>query len=147
MSYLNVEKRGDSSKHSLHQSLIGLYLSVKVRSKQEVENYTTEQQEAEEVALQETSPFLIIDYIKSSIDILLNCQMEKAMQINEAKKEEARREETNESSYQQDGSPHELEKLTQGLEAEVRLHIRVRNLLTFSRRNNNKDCVSRHLRR
>ncbi len=116
-----MERQADPRKRSLQEALVNLYLSVKVRNKDDVENYTKEQQTAEESALHGTDPFVIIEYVKSSIDILLNCQMEKAMQMAEAK-----REETNESSYNKgnDSPPQDLEKLTQGLEAEVRLHIR-----------------------
>jgi len=107
----------DKSGHSLQQALIGLYLSVKVRSKQDVESYSKGKQEEEEESLKEADPFLIIEYVKSSIDILMNCQMERAVQMAEAKREA-------ENESRQD-CPRDLEQLTQSLEAEVRLHIRV----------------------
>ena len=121
MSHQHSEKHADKSTHALQKALASLYLSVKVRSKQEVESYNKEMQLEEEVTLQDTDPFTLIDYIRESIDILMNFQVERAMQIAEEK-----RKEENDSSTQ-DETHHDLEQVTQGYEAEIRLHIRVRN--------------------
>jgi len=96
--------------HTLHRALVDLYLSLKGElATKETHN---SQVESEKEFLLDTSPFNILKYIKSVIDILVNTKVEKALK---KAKEERQHEET-----QQD-----LEQLTQNLEAEVRLHIRV----------------------
>ena len=118
MSQQPSDKHAEKSPRSLRKALAGLYLGVKVRSKPEIELYTTDKQQEEEASLLDTDPFTLIEYIRESIDILVNFQMEKAMQIAEEKRKDAC-----ESSTQDEAS---LEQLTQGYEAEIRLHIRVR---------------------
>ncbi len=127
MSHRHTEKvKGSSSTspgRSLRQALVDLYISLKHRC--EPDDFpTAPKPESEEAAcLLSTDPLLLVEYIKSSIDILTSTQVEKALQMAEA-----RREETNESSTQPENSQN-LEELTQNLEAEVRLHIRVLSFL------------------
>ena len=109
--------KGLSPTNAVQKALVDLYLSVKFRNGSE--ESPVEKTEAEESNLLATDPLLLVDYIKSSIDILTNTQVEKALQMAEAK-----REEENESSTQRENAQN-LEELTQSLEAEVRLHIRV----------------------
>jgi hypothetical protein len=60
-------------------------------------------------------PFLIIEYIRSTIEILMNLKMEEL----QAKKNE---EEANSTNHD---TPQDYEQMLQKLEAEVRNHIRV----------------------
>jgi len=96
----------------LLKALIDLYLSVKVRSEESIKNCTREQIESERRCLLNTNPLSIIDYIRSSVEILLNLKEEedktiKGQAVNDIEKQE---------SY---------EEQIQKLEAEARMHIRV----------------------
>ena len=90
----------------LHQALIELYLSFKLKLSTDLSI------ESEENTLMKTNPFTVINYIKNTVDILINLQIEEAMQ--KSKQEEI-------GSAREDS----LEKLTQTLETEIRSHIRV----------------------
>jgi archaellum component FlaC len=69
---------------SLEDALIDLYLSVKIRSNEEVrvianmkiDNYNEHVLREERERLKETDPFTVLDYIKTSIEILMNMKME-----------------------------------------------------------------------
>mmetsp|Transcript_15301 Transcript_15301/g.14880 ORF Transcript_15301/g.14880 Transcript_15301/m.14880 type:complete len:107 (+) Transcript_15301:235-555(+) len=61
---------------SLKEALLELYLSVKIRSDEEIDNYTEEQFKKEKDALKEVDGFTLIDYIKSSVEILMNMKIE-----------------------------------------------------------------------
>lgn len=61
---------------SLKEALLELYLSVKIRSDEEIDNYTEEQFKKEKEALREVDGFTLIDYIKSSVEILMNMKIE-----------------------------------------------------------------------
>jgi hypothetical protein len=56
--------------------LLELYLSVKIRSDDEIDNYTEEQFKQEKLQMMEVDGFTLIDYIKSSIEILMNMKIE-----------------------------------------------------------------------
>jgi len=103
------------SSPTITQALIDLYLNVKVRSTEDIENYTEEKLDEERETLLETDPLIIIDYIKTSIEILLNLKQEE--DHAELKKNEN---ESMRSEIQQD-----YESQIQKLEAETRMHIRV----------------------
>jgi len=94
----------------LINALIDLYLYVKVRSKGDIENFSKDKFEEEKKGLQGTDPLIIINYIKSSVEILLSLKDEE----NRVKYKEqlSNREETYEEQLQK-------------LEAETRSHIRV----------------------
>jgi len=61
---------------SLKEALLELYLSVKIRSDEEIDNYTEEQFKKEKEALIDVDGFTLIDYIKSSVEILMNMKIE-----------------------------------------------------------------------
>ncbi len=61
---------------TLKQALLELYLSVKIRSDEEIDNYTEEQFKQEKKQMLEVDGFTLIDYIKSSIEILMNMKIE-----------------------------------------------------------------------
>jgi hypothetical protein len=61
---------------TLKEALLELYLSVKIRSDDEIDNYTEEQFKQEKKQMREVDGFTLVDYIKSSIEILMNMKIE-----------------------------------------------------------------------
>eukprot|EP00347_Sterkiella_histriomuscorum_P017361 403349677 len=61
---------------TLKEALLELYLSVKIRSDDEIDCYTEEQFKQEKDMMKEVDGFTLIDYIKSSIEILMNMKIE-----------------------------------------------------------------------
>ena len=51
-------------------------MSVKIRSNEEIDAYNEDILQEERERLQDTSPFTILEYIKTSIEILMNMKME-----------------------------------------------------------------------
>eukprot|EP00826_Nyctotherus_ovalis_P056543 TRINITY_DN7654_c0_g1_i32.p4 TRINITY_DN7654_c0_g1~~TRINITY_DN7654_c0_g1_i32.p4 ORF type:complete len:101 (-),score=38.18 TRINITY_DN7654_c0_g1_i32:880-1182(-) len=98
---------------SLQQALIDLYIVLKGRAKMETQ---TSRAESERRNLLSMNPLTILEYIKSYIDIVVNRQVEEAVKTMEEEK--------------QDESSQNLEQLTQSLEAEIRLYVRVRTRAT-----------------
>ena len=60
----------------VHKGLIELYLDVKVRSNDEIVGLSDDQLEREQARLLEIDSLALIEYIKTSIEILLNLKME-----------------------------------------------------------------------
>ena len=56
----------------INEAIIELYLNVKVRSNEEINNYDENTFEKEKEKLRSISPHTVLDYIKSSIEILMN---------------------------------------------------------------------------
>lgn len=56
--------------------MLELYLSVKIRSDEEIDNYNEEFFKDEKHQLRELDGFTLIDYIKTSIEILMNMKVE-----------------------------------------------------------------------
>lgn len=73
---------------ALKDAIIDLYLNVKIRNSDDViifklyciflqiDNYNEDQLKDERDQLKDTDPFVIIEYIKSSIEILLSLKLE-----------------------------------------------------------------------
>ena len=61
---------------ALKEGLLELYLSVKIRSDDEIDNYNEELFKEEKRQLMEVDGFALIDYIKSSIEVLMNMKVE-----------------------------------------------------------------------
>ena len=61
---------------TLKEALLELYLSVKIRSDDEIDNYTEEQFKVEKAQMRQVDGFTLIDYIKSSIEILMNMKID-----------------------------------------------------------------------
>ena len=57
-----------------------LYLSVKIRSDEEIDEYNKQLFEKEKEELSGVDGFDLIDYIKSSIEVLMNMKMEETDQ-------------------------------------------------------------------
>ena len=61
---------------NLRQAVMELFLSVKIRSDEEIDAYNKDKFEAEKQELKEVDGFTLIDYIKQSIEMLMNMKME-----------------------------------------------------------------------
>ena len=55
-----------------------MYLNVKIRSSEDIDNYGTEMQDKEKDRLKATDSLTIIEYAKASIEILLNIKQEES---------------------------------------------------------------------
>ena len=64
------------SYEALKEGLLELYLSVKIRSDDEIDGYNEELFKEEKRQLREIDGFALIDYIKSSIEVLMNMKVE-----------------------------------------------------------------------
>ncbi|CDW75501.1 UNKNOWN [Stylonychia lemnae] len=73
---------------TLKEALLELYLSVKIRSDDEIDAYTEDQFKVEKEQMREVDGFTLIDYIKSSIEILMNMKIEENELQQEQLKEE-----------------------------------------------------------
>ena len=78
-----MEKRKDKSDSDttdalklIQEALIDLYLNVKVRSKEEISNYNEDDLVKERDNLYLTSPIDLINYIQTSVEILMNIKVE-----------------------------------------------------------------------
>jgi hypothetical protein len=60
----------------LKDAIIELYLAIKIRSTEELDNITEEILEEEKIRLESTSGFAVLDYIKTSIEIIMNLKVE-----------------------------------------------------------------------
>ena len=76
---------------TLKEALLELYLSVKIRSDEEIDNYTQEQFQREKEQMQEVDGFTLIDYVKSSIEILMNMKMEEQEEVTPGGKRKEQR--------------------------------------------------------
>jgi hypothetical protein len=59
----------------VRSQLIGLFLNVKVRSKDEISGFDESRLEEEREKLNDTSILSLINYIKTSIEILMNLKV------------------------------------------------------------------------
>ena len=60
----------------MKDAIIELYLAIKIRSSEELDNITEEILEEEKIRLESTSGFAVLDYIKTSIEIIMNLKVE-----------------------------------------------------------------------
>ena len=65
----------------IKEQLIELFLNVKVRSKDEISDFTEEKLEEEKEKLTESSILSLVGYIKTSIEILMNLKVEDYIEI------------------------------------------------------------------
>ena len=106
---------------TIEQALIDLYLNVKVRNSEEIATYSEEKLDEEREALKETDPLVLIEYVKTSIEILLNLRDEDKAPHKQATSHD----ESILTQKSDKDPPQDYEQLIQKLEAEVRNHIRV----------------------
>lgn len=114
---------------SIHQSIVDLYMQVKIRTQDEVsslfkqiENFNKDKEGFEKDKLLKTSPLLLLDYIRSSIEIIISLKVQEQLELNKVKSST----ELNGLSTNDDETPNEYEKLLRQLEGEIRNHIKVR---------------------
>mmetsp|Transcript_14377 Transcript_14377/g.13966 ORF Transcript_14377/g.13966 Transcript_14377/m.13966 type:complete len:97 (-) Transcript_14377:1943-2233(-) len=73
---LGSNQQPKSEVYQLTEALVDLYLSVKIRSNDEIDNYSETMLTKERKRLRDIDAFTILDYIKTSIEILMNMKME-----------------------------------------------------------------------
>lgn len=61
---------------NLRQAVLELFLSVKIRSDEEIDAYNKQKFEQEKKELKEVDGYSLIDYIKQSIEMLMNMKMD-----------------------------------------------------------------------
>jgi len=102
---------------TIREALIELYLSVKVRKADDIDQYNEKLLQEEKENLKNIDILVLIGYIKTSIEILMNL-----------KNEDEKLQKSEVSSIISDKSceqPKKYEEALQKLEDEVRSHIRV----------------------
>jgi hypothetical protein len=111
----------------IKKQLIDLYLSVKVRKSEEIDQLTSEDVDRERQNLKHLSLLSIINYIQNSIDILVD------LRANEKYEQKLEKEESKDHyiNYEDPNDANGL-KLYEGmlikLEGDLRSHIRVINI-------------------
>lgn len=127
--------------HALREAVTDLYLDVKIRSSDEIDKYDTIEFSRERDKLDLLSVSNIVEYIKASIEILMNMKLdESGRKISDNdyrpssrpyfKKDDKPTEGHTNKSYASDfDPPKEYEKVIQKLEADIRNHIRVEQQL------------------
>jgi hypothetical protein len=122
-------KNCSNPKPTLEDAIIELYLNVKVRKQEEVrinshsskiENYNEDYLEKEKEKLRKTNPFVIIGYIKSSIEILIDLKVQEKLQEIEVKKDDFL------DHFDFGDGVNEYEKLLRKLEADIRSYVKVK---------------------
>ena len=106
---------------SLELALIDLYLNVKVRTSEEIADYDEHKMLDERESLKGSNLLLLVEYIKSSVSILMNMQAEERALANT--KDEGN--ESMASGVSGRNTPKVYEHALQKMEAESRQHIRV----------------------
>ena len=71
---------------SVRESLIDLFLKVKVRSSEDIELYSSEQMRKEKEELKNISGIKLIELVKSNVEILLNINSEEDSFSSESEK-------------------------------------------------------------
>ena len=74
--------------------------------------------------MRKTSPFRLIEYIKSSVEILIDIKVQEKLQENKIKTQKEK--ENNFSGYNTDEEINEYEKLLRKLESDIRTYIKVK---------------------
>ena len=106
----------------------------------QIDAYDEDMLAEERERLHDTNSFTILEYIKTSIEILMNMKMEEQQEMKQSKREEkrkARRSKTytegddieSESAVSGEEAPSEYESMLQKYEAEVRNHIKIEQQL------------------
>eukprot|EP00831_Metopus_contortus_P071992 TRINITY_DN65739_c0_g1_i1.p1 TRINITY_DN65739_c0_g1~~TRINITY_DN65739_c0_g1_i1.p1 ORF type:complete len:179 (+),score=56.22 TRINITY_DN65739_c0_g1_i1:115-651(+) len=102
---------------NLKDAIIDLYLNIKIRSNDEIVQFTDEKYDAERIKLCETDLFVILDYIRTTVEILMNM------------KEEEKEQHSSRSVDTTRDIPKEYEQALQKLEEEARNHVRIEQQL------------------
>jgi len=120
------------SQGNFHQSsqfpLVDLYLNVKIRKQEEIENFDENSLEKERETLKALDPIQLIEYIKASIEILINLKVEEKIQAHKENKDDQQINMNNFFNEDEEGV-NEYERLLRQLEAEIRNHIKIEHQL------------------
>ena len=115
------------SPEEVKHKLVELYLNVKVRSKDEISEFTEDLLKEERDKLLDSSISALINYIKTSIEILMNLKVEDYLELKQ--KEERELEELKNklrsSSSASFEPPKDYEEVIQKYEGDIRKHIRI----------------------
>jgi len=118
----------NTSMENLRDALIDLYLKVKVRSAEDIEQYNSEQMRREKKELEDTSGVVLVEYIRSNVEILLNIKSEGDNTTEEQDKSLAYPEFFSQASsiFSKNTkiNTERYEKMIQKLEGDIRNHIR-----------------------
>jgi len=106
--------RNADKKDEVHRALLELYLSVKVRSIEEIKNYTQEKLEEELRTLKNIDSLLLIKRIKESVGTILIMKTEEIKMISKE-----------DSEFSTKETIKAYEQQLQSLEAEIRVHVAV----------------------
>lgn len=68
---------------NLRQAVLELFLSVKIRSDEEIDAYNKDKFEVEKKELKDVDGYSLIDYIKQSIEMLMNMKMDESAPVPE----------------------------------------------------------------
>ena len=82
-----------------------------------IENLNTENLNSEKESLRKTNPFTIVEYIKNSIDILIDLKVEEKLDLERNSSINTKDDEERQNEY---------ETLLRKLESDVRSHIKVK---------------------
>ncbi|CAI2360094.1 unnamed protein product [Moneuplotes crassus] len=130
----------DEDFRNLRAAITDLYLDVKIRSSDDIDNYNTPQFDKEKDRLKQLNLSTIVSYIKASIEILMNMKLDESeYKLRESKyhpsskpyfrREDKPVEESKISSNSQYDVNREYEIAIQKLEADIRNHIRIEQQL------------------
>lgn len=113
----------------IKEKLIELFLNVKVRSKDEINDFDEQCLEEEKEKLLDTTIKDLINYVKTSIEILMNLKVEDYLAIQKHEKETKKKK--GELTLSQSSSrfstepPQDYEEVIQKFEGDIRKHIRI----------------------
>lgn len=106
--------------------MIDLFLNVKVRSKDEISEYSEDKLAEEKDLLGDTSIHALINYVKTSIEILMNLKVEDYISLKKQEKNAIRNKPLSAcSSVMSSEPPIDYEEVIQKFEADIRKHIRI----------------------
>lgn len=106
----------NKEKQKIEDALIDIYLSVKIRQQDDIDQLNTLSLEEEKEQLKTTDPLVIIEYIKTSMDILINLKVEERLESEKHSIENNKTLEDHQNSY---------EILLRKYESDIRQHIKV----------------------
>lgn len=120
------EEGWDDEKEEIKSQLVDLFLNVKVRSKDEISVYSEDKLTEEKELLNDASIRSLINYIKTSIEILMNLKVEDYIIIKKQEKNANRNKPlSSSSSVASSEPPQDYEEVIQKFEADIRKHIRI----------------------
>ena len=130
-----MKKAKSKSKKTIETELIDLYMKLKVRKNEDIEKLDEKDLIQEREKLKASDPFVIINYIKTSIDILIDLKVEelyedrfinnKKENDNKVKNEGPGLPADSNNKEPQEEEMNEYEVLLIKAEADIRSHLKV----------------------